>query len=120
MKAQSSKLNVQKKHAPSSRLTVPFSVPLVRAASELKEIGHRLLGGAAALERIGRTGRALEIYEGVTEEMTAVCVGVMTQEMLLEQVRAWVNADITARSLHTKTGRGKGSKRLRVNKMGAT
>jgi hypothetical protein len=47
----------------------PFSVPIVRAASELHEVGHRILAVSSALERIGRTGKALEVYSGVVDEI---------------------------------------------------
>lgn len=66
----------------------PFSVPLLRAASDCGEIGRRLLGLAAALERIGRTGKALEVYpHGVLEELTLVKISLLTMALNFDAAR---------------------------------
>lgn len=56
----------------------PYSPELLRLASDFAEQGHRLLAVSATLGRIGKTGRALEIYPlGPRHEVGAELVRVM-------------------------------------------
>jgi len=67
----------------------PCSVALVRAASECGEIGRRLLGAAAAMERIGRTGKGLECYEAADEELLEVLHTLLAAGNDICQVHGW-------------------------------
>lgn len=81
----------------------PFSAPLMRLGSEFHEIGHRILAAVAVLQRIGGSGKALEIYAGgVDEELRGVWETLVEQEELLRLTRMGVVSEIVELSERTR------------------